>query len=536
MGFPERWGNTTPDHGIDPRVINPDPQAFRDALLALPTLAITADLDDLFGPEGIYTHSDRRGVAWERPISLEYIDPLGEDWQINCGLRIQGGAFRSHGLTRKHSLRVLFKAIYGPTRLPHPFFHPDPSHPDAPTTFNGFTLRANSNDGWQWRHAGAQPLYIRDSFGRETHRAMGGISPRERWTHLYINGAYWGLYNPVERPDAAFGTDWLGGDRDDWDAVSNDAAADGDTRAWTTLLNLARAGVDTPEALWHLEGKTPEGIRDPSLPVWLDVDPYIDYMLTNLWVGNTDWPHKNWWVGRPRDGSFGFRFFMWDSEWSLGLRSDLGTDRIGVNTGVAIPWAALRNNPEFRHRVADRVHRHFSPGGALYTAPDAPPLDPDDPAAPDLERNIPAARFAALAATVQPALLAESARWGDQHTPAAPYTVAAHWIPERDRLLADYFPHRSARVRQHLRAAGLDAPIPPPDLTPTPEAITLTAEAGVIWYTEDGTDPRLPGGAIAPQALGGDPAHHLAPAPPTLRARALDPRGWSALVEYDLTP
>ncbi len=548
-GFPELWGDTAPDYGMDPRIAGPEDafggryaDAMRDALLALPTVAITADLDALFGPNGIYTRSGGRGVGFERRVSFEYFVPDGariphaiEDGtslQVECGLRIQGGAFRNHGLTKKHSVRVLFKGIYGPTKLRFPLFGPG-----TDATIDGFTLRANSNDGWQWSAARGQPLFVRDSLGRELHRGMGGVSSAETWVHLYINGIYWGLYNPVERPDAAFGTHYLGGDRDNWDAVSNNQAADGDTRAWSRLLDMARAGVAAPEDLWLLEGKDPDGMRDPALPVWLDVDPYIDYMLNNIWLGNSDWPHKNWWVGRPRDGAFGFRFFMWDSEWSVGLRSNLGTNKINDNRGVAIPWVALLQNPEFRVRVADRVDRHFSPGGVFYVDPEAPGWDPENP-----ERNAPAARFVALTQIIERALVAESARWGDQHA-AEPYTVDEHWAVERDRQLAEYFPARSARVLEHLRAANLVAETPTPvgDLPPgdvgVGAALTLTAPAGTLYVTVDGPDPRMPGGDVHPDAVDGaaEWQYRIPLHPVTVRARALGETGWSALFEATYT-
>ena len=52
-------------------------------------------IDDLFGTRGIYVNSTNEGVAWERPASAELLYPDGrEGFQINCGLRIQGGARR----------------------------------------------------------------------------------------------------------------------------------------------------------------------------------------------------------------------------------------------------------------------------------------------------------------------------------------------------------------------------------------------------------------------------------------------------------
>ena len=524
-GLPPDWGGTVADYAMDARVVDPDPGALADALRALPTLSIVSAADGVFGPDGIYTHSRSHGVMWERPASAELIHPDGTaGFQVDCGLRIQGGAFRSHGLTLKHSLRLLFKGVYGATKLRYPLFGED-----ATDRFDTVTLRSNSNDGWQWSAAGGKPLYVRDSFGRQTRLDMGGVASHETFVHLYINGLYWGVYNPVERPDAAFSAAYHGGHKSEWDALNSGSPVDGDGVAWAELGALARAGLEDDAAYLALQGRGPDGAADPELPAYVDVVDYADYMLNNLYLGNSDWPRKNYWVGR-RAGGDGFKFYMWDSEWSLGLRSDLDTDRTGVSIGVAEAWAALRGNAEFRVLVGDRAQRHLFAGGALYVDPEHPEWDPAHP-----ERNAPAARFVALTERVEQALLAESARWGDQHA-AEPYGLV-HWRAERDALLADYFPHRSARFLDQLRRAGLYPEVAAPVARRIAEAgVELGCAAGRLLYTLDGPDPRLPGGAVAEEAVEAGcgvrvPWPGAAP-DATLRVRAQAPDDrWSALVE-----
>ncbi len=540
-GFPASWGNTAADYGLDPRVIGEaDDYEGRYAatieadLRAIPSLSLAVSIDDMFGPEGIYTHSNRRGDQYRIPASAELIEPDGQPgFQINCGLTIQGGAFRSHGLTLKHSLRLIFSAQFGPTKLRHPWFGPG-----ASDSLDTVTLRANSNDGWQWSDAGDKPLFIRDSFGRQTVLDMGGVASRETWVHLYINGVYWGLYNPVQRPDASSSAAWFGGQKEDWDSVSNGQASNGDLEAWNTLLALSAAGFEDNDAYQRVQGLNPDGSDNPEWPAWVDVHNLADYMIANLYVGNTDWPHKNYWIGRHRSGLEGFKFYMWDSEWSLGLRSELDTDRVGVNNGVAAPGAALVRSAEFRLLVADHLHRHFFNGGALYVDPDAPQWDPDNP-----ERNRPAARFVALADAVEAALVAESARWGDQHR-GTPYTRDEHWRVERDRLLRDYFPARSQRVLEQFRRAGLYPDIEAPTFEPhggvvdEGSPLIIQAPEGVVLTTLDGSDPRLPGGAIAPGAFETTDIVPLPPGRVEIKSRALREGTWSALnaATYDVIP
>ena len=40
---------------------------------------------------------------------------------------------------------------------------------------------------------------------------MGWPACHGTWVHLYINGLYWGVYNPTERPDASFMASYYGG-------------------------------------------------------------------------------------------------------------------------------------------------------------------------------------------------------------------------------------------------------------------------------------------------------------------------------------
>ena len=56
---------------------------------------------------------------------------------------------------------------------------------------------------------------------------------------------------------------------------------------------------------------------------------------------------------------------------------------------------------------------------------------------------------------VEPAVPAESARWGDNRNPDdAPYTREA-WVAERDRLIGSYFPERTGVLLAQLREDGL---------------------------------------------------------------------------------
>ena len=146
-------------------------------------------------------------LAWERPTSLEIVSADGTiNFQVDAGIRIAGGASREHNSTKKKSFRLVFRREYGAGKLKFPLFGDD-----ATDRFDTIILRNNYNDGWQWSGAEDHAQYLRDEWSRATQLAMGQPSSHGTYVHLYINGIYWGLYNPVERPEASFASSYLGG-------------------------------------------------------------------------------------------------------------------------------------------------------------------------------------------------------------------------------------------------------------------------------------------------------------------------------------
>ena len=206
-------------------------------------------------------------------------------------------------------------------------------------------------------------------------------------------------------------------------------------------------------------------------------------------MGNQDWPGRNFWVGRDREGDEGFKFYPWDTETSMGLGSDLNTDRTGVVSSVARPYAVLKKNPDFRLWFADRVQHHFFNGGSFFVHSDKPQWSVVKP-----ENNVPASRFAQLAAQIERSIVGESARWGDQLINRT--FTWDDWSRERDNLLTHYFPRRSAIVLDQLRRAGLYPRIEAPAFNHSGGnvdvdfSLSMSAQGGTIFYTLDGSDPR----------------------------------------------
>ncbi|HIG31309.1 MAG TPA: hypothetical protein EYQ50_27285 [Verrucomicrobiales bacterium] len=474
------------DYGMDPEVVN-NPlysDTIKDDLKAIPSIAIAMATDDLFGAQGLYANSNQSGVAWERPGSMELIFPDGSPgMQQNCGVRIQGGRSRESQFP-KHSFRLLFKREYGDTKLRYPLFQ-DATHDAEGATdrFDSIILRAGFNHSWYQRRSGEEnrAQYLRDQFIRDSQLAMGHASPHGTFVHLYCNGLYWGLYNVVERPNADFGASYYGGEKEEWDALnaSSDNVIDGTASAWQTAQGIAVGGVADQTGY-------------DALSQYVDIPNLIDYMLLNFYGGNQDWDHTNWYAIRRRLPGEGYKFICWDAERTFEDPEGNNRTNISQSDKPSRLYSQLRANPEFRLQFADHAHKHLFNGGNLTPA-----------------KTIP--RYQVLADTIDRAIVGESARWGD-FSRSDPYTRNVEWVRERDRLLNTHLPLRSSVTVSQLRGANLYPDTDAPSFSQhggyvnSTTELTISSGSGTIYYTRDGSDPRLLGGEINPNATTYDSA------------------------------
>lgn len=537
-GWPSSWGANVVDYGMDPDIVNHPTYGpmLKEALTSLPSFSLVMDLNDLFHPTtGIYANPGQDGRSWERPCSVELLNPDGtEGFQINAGLRIRGGFSRSTS-NPKHAFRLFFRQEYGAGKLRYPLFGDHGAE-----VFDGIDLRTFQNYSWSFQ-GDNRGIFIRDQFNRDAQLAMGHPAERGRFYHLYINGQYWGLFNTAERPEASYGATYLGGRKEDYDTIKVEAgpysvfATDGTMAAWQQLYTLARQNLANDANYERLLGNNADGTRNPAYPVLVDLDNLIDYMLVIFYGGNLDAPISNFlgntrpnnWFGlRNRTGAFGgFRFFVHDAEHTL---LNLNENRTGpypagddsvVYSSPQWLFQRMEANAEFRLRVADRVHRHFFNGGVL---------------SPEGARAL----FGKRRDEIDRAVVAESARWGDAKR-STPLT-RQDWLNEINRIWNNYLPSRTDVVLQQLRNRGLYPSVAAPAFSlgagPVERGATLTMSAtgGAIYFTLDGTDPRLRGGAVA-----GSARRYSAPLTlnesALVKARVLSGTTWSALNEAAFT-
>jgi hypothetical protein len=114
------------------------------------------------------------------------------------------------------------------------------------------------------------------------------------------------------------------------------------------------------------------------------------------------------------------------------------------------------------------------------------------------------ARMQERMAQVDPAIIAEAARWGD--SVVNPPRNKSTWLAEVNWLLSTYLPTRTSLVMNQLRSDALFAFRPnfnvPAGQVAAGTLLSMSPTAlGTIYFTTDGvSDPRLPGGGVNPAA------------------------------------
>lgn len=507
-GWPDRWAGHAADYAMDPRIAFAE--EFRDriapAFESLPSLSLSIALDDLFGARGLYDHPQSSGSAWERPAAAELFPWAGRDgFAVACGVRIFGNRSRDPSASPKHGFRLVFRRQWGAPKLRHAVF------PESPVDrFDTLVVRPNAFDSWVSNDAGQRhgATYLRDEWVRSAHRATGQVGVHGMPVHLWLNGLYWGVYNLTERPDASFGAEHLGGDKEEWDSIkTHEEVVDGTIDAYRHLDSLRAAGI------------TGVAARERIRP-YLCFENLADYMILNMFAPSTDWP-GNYYMIRRRDSDVGFRFFCWDSEYAFlgGVTNNRTVEHWRDDDSPTKFHHAMRADPEYRVLFGDRVHRLLGPRGILE--PEA------------VER-----RWSDLMDTIGEALICESARWGD-HRRSTPYRPDVEWEAECRELIEGYFPRRTDIVLGQFRAQGLYPNVEAPALSrggglvPPGASVTLSAPRGRILCTRDGTDPRREGGAVSPSAVEIVSGGALAPVLQTTHvvARVLDGARWSSRVD-----
>lgn len=552
------------DYRMDSRVINDSrykdviPQVFS----SIPTVSVVTDNANLFDPAtGIYMNALQHGEAWERPASVEMIDTDNTMvFSVNAGLRIRGGWSRN-AWNPKHAFRLFFSNDYGKKKLKYPLFGNE-----AAKEFKKVDLRCAQNYSWSF-YNNPMMTYAQDETCRDLQGLMGNPYSRSRYCHLFLNGMYWGLYEFQERPEANFAESYKGGNASDYDVIKvavdngyNIEATDGTLDKWQQVYNACNTGFATDANYLRLQGLNAQGYIDTSLEKLVDIDNLIDYMLNIFYSGNFDSPvseflennrPNNFYAIKNRNASReGFFFIVHDAEHTFNYvagseewnNQGVNENRVNlINDGMSKPpfnyfhpqWLhqRLTENANYRLRFADRAVKYLYNNGLLTAG--------------EVEKV-----FRNRASQIDLAIIGESARWGDSRNGTL-RTRDDDWLPAINNTVNLFIKKRTPIVINQLKAVGLLPAVDFPKIYAngnevTANTVNITSSitvsfvnpnsSGTVYYTIDGSDPRLPDNGVASTALTATSFTTVGITSPTIiKARVLQNSKWSALREVVFT-
>lgn len=452
------------------------------AARSMPVVCLVGDeYETFYGPDGILPNATLRGIQWERPVSFEFIDlSNGVAFQEDCGIRVHGSDYTRPRYTigedwdtcwinwwpnwnsNKFSFNLWFRSEYGNSRLEYPMF------PFINVDrFESIVLRAGHNDG-------CTP-FVKDEWTRRLFQEMGHPQVTGIFGGFYLNGQYKSYYNPTARSDKEFYQEWYG-TNNEFDVITQSGVRDGDNVAWNNLLNYANSHDLSNTADYEYVASR------------LDIPTFIDYLILQIHIGNFDWPGNNWDAHRERSGEGKFRFSIWDAEglaetWIFGNNGenmyktafedfpDWSNPR-GLNNMTWEPnsqlYLALKANPEFRQLFADHVHTLFRNDGILT------------------EEHL-LAKWWEVFNEVAP-VLPETSNFPVRYVPDT-------FIPLREMYVLDAFENNGLidlgfgypvfNINGSYHHGGYVS-------SGDNFTITQSTASGTLYYTTDGSDPRVP--------------------------------------------
>ena len=426
----------------------------------------------------------------EREASFEIFMPDGSKIQQDCGMVHYGGQFGTGtGLYAKQTWQLDFRSRYGASKLDFPLFQ-GYGHGITPmNSFKELDVHAGNQD--QGGYGGGRGFYMSHRFAEDTMLDMGDLQPHGRFVQLFINGAYMGQFDVHERLTDAFLAEYLGGHKEDYQTVKGN-----DNTGTFGFI----PGVPDPPDRFAWENVRSNRFSFAAIKNTVDMTNCIDFMLMWEW-GNAESEYRG--AGArlvsPGDGR-GFKVWMADADGHLrqqsGASGQLSKNNVTTSVftngpGYIFGGLLAEANPDFKTLLADRIYKSCFNGGALT------------PAANLTRLNL-------RMAEITNSLVAECARWGASST-----YDPTKWQADAQYARDNIFPARTTTLFNQFRAANWYPSIDPPVLnqfggTVTNNfTLTVTAAAGTIYYTLDGSDPRLPGGGISPSAIAFTPGNQV---------------------------
>lgn len=269
---------------------------------SMPLISITTNNENLFDfDSGIYVpgvHLDpnkgiketgnyfMKGRDWERAAHIEFFSIGGElEFSQDFGIRIHGGNSR---LAPQKSLRAYARSEYGKSRLEYRLF------PELEIeSYKRFVLQMCDLRS-------KRAIFIDDIVRDLSKDITDGMASRPCIT--FINGEYWGIYRLRERIDEYYVSSHHNVDDDEIDLLESSLmrAVEGSNTDYSDLINYIKQNELSDSASYSY-------VKDK-----VDIDQLIDYLSTEIYFANYDWPMGNIKYWREQSNTSKWRWLLYD--------------------------------------------------------------------------------------------------------------------------------------------------------------------------------------------------------------------------------
>ena len=267
-----------------------------------PVICLTTEPDNFYGDDiGIYENWDEEEL--ENPVHLEFFEVDGSlGFQQDLGGSIHGGGSAANDLK---GLNIIARSIYGDNTINYKLF-PELEYDE----YASFLLRASGND--------EHNTMLRDALASSLVREMEDVDsciedpnfdPQAyRPSIVYLNGEYLGIHNVRERLSGRYVERRYDIDKDEVDIiVSEEEALRGNSDAWSDFYDFIDDNDFTDQEMFD------------SLQTYMEIDHFLDYLIFNIYVDNTDWPGNNNRRFRERKDNKKWRWMVYDLDFGFGL-------------------------------------------------------------------------------------------------------------------------------------------------------------------------------------------------------------------------
>ena len=225
---------------------------------------------------------------WERKVDFEFYEPDG-----SLGISFTGGTKLVGQDSREEpqkSMAIYLREIYGTSSITYPFFKDS-----KVTDFKSFVLRNSGED--------PNRIKIKDSFLAQVLKGQMDIDIQDyRPVAVYINGAYYGLYNLREKVNENYIVSNFGYEKGTNDVIKGDVNVQaGSMNAYNDLLYYLRTHDTRNDDVYKY------------LETQIDMQELANYWVARTFYAETDTGNIRIW--KNKDGKW--RWMLYDQDWSL---------------------------------------------------------------------------------------------------------------------------------------------------------------------------------------------------------------------------